>query len=313
MQDEENIQLLNLCIDESGTASIGITPHRFFLITAVTITPDQQELACLLNAKWRKKYLKNSQKSFHAADFFEDFKEDYRKPELKITKHFRNAVNELIDILDHVNFTAHVFYVDLPKLQKILGIENVPVYKRAQDLTTKKEKDEYRQKRREFEAYFKETHSGNKDKPFVLPILAAFKYHLETLEAQEKKDVYKRIFKGFISFESLSGADVKPIAAFHKYKDKIKEGVDYGNKIVGLNFPTKNSLDGGIEIADLISYVSCQTLRTSHKLTSELKNISEERIKLIKKARKFMRIELKIGLTDVTINLLPKTKKANRR
>ncbi len=86
MINDENIELLNLCIDESGTPAIGINPHRFFLLTAVIISPDQEELACLLLDKWRKSHLKEPNKSFHAADFFEDFEDDYKKSDLKLKK-----------------------------------------------------------------------------------------------------------------------------------------------------------------------------------------------------------------------------------
>ena len=215
--------------------------------------------------------------------------------------------------LDHVEFNSQVFYVDLPKLRTIIGIENVPEYKARTALKTKEEKHEYRQKRKKFEEYFQRAHSGNKDTPYVLPLLEAFKYHKVFLETAEREDIYKRNYRGFIGFESLSGADVKPIAYFHRYKDKISSKPDYGERVVGINFPTKNSLDGGIEIADLISYISCQTLRNSHRLVDELKGISEGRIKQIKRARTSMRTHCKIELVDVTEKKLPKAKKANIR
>lgn len=142
----------------------------------------------------------------------------------------------------------------------------------------------------------------------MLPLFEAFKYHNQELEKEEKTDNFKRKYKGFINFESLSGVDVKPIAYFHKFKGKIS--ADYQHRVVGVNFPTKNSLDGGIEIADIISYVSCQSLRFTHKLHSEAKNISEFRKNQLKRMRRKMRIDWKIEMVDVTNNILPKSKKS---
>ena len=68
------ITLKNLYLDESGRYFIGDPDYRFFLITAVILNPDETELANLLFAKWRDKYLINPDKSIHAADFFENRK-----------------------------------------------------------------------------------------------------------------------------------------------------------------------------------------------------------------------------------------------
>ncbi len=182
----------------------------------------------------------------------------------------------------------------------------MPIYK--EKFVNRKEKQEYNKKRKIFEAYLNKAHEGNKDKPYILPLLESFKYHAQILEKEEKKDSFKRKFKGIINFESLSGADIKPIKYFHKYKDKVS--IDYTHRVVSINFPTKNSLDGGIEIADLISYVSCQTLRFSHKLYAEIAKISENRKKLLKRMRDVMRNEFKIDLVDVTNYSLPKSKKS---
>lgn len=307
MLHDENVELLNLCVDESGTAALGINPYRFFLLTAVVINEDQQELACLLFTEWRKKYLKNPSKSLHTADFFEDFENDYKKPELRIEKHFKSAVDDLLDILKHINFFTEVYYIDLKELRKKLGVTNVPEYREAKDFTNSQEKREYYQKRKIFEKNLSTAHKGNLDKPYILPLFELFQFHNKHLELEEKKDPFKRKFKGFINFESLSGADVKSINYFHKFKEKIN--FDYRHRVVGINFPTKNSLDGGIEIADIISYVSYQTLRFSHKLAHEMKTIPEYRKKQLKRMRTFMRKSRNIELVNVTNRNIPKKQK----
>lgn len=309
MINEENIKLVNLCVDESGVASVGIFQHRFFLMTAVVISPDQQELAGLLFAKWRKKYLNNPIKSFHAADFFEDFEDGYKKVELKIQKNFKKAIKELNDILDHVEFKAKVFFVDLPELRKDLGIKNAPDYK--SEFKSEEEKKVYTTKRKEFQEYFEQSHAGSKDIPYALPLFNTFLYHQEIMEDIEKKDTFKRKAIGFIFFESLSGADTKAISNYHKYKEKVGNG--YSKRIVGINFPTKNSLDGGIEIADYISYISCQTLRAQHRVYSETKNISSKLKETLRELRDFMRETCKVEIINVTKFNLPKTKKASSR
>lgn len=106
-----------------------------------------------------KEVFKKTGKSIHTADFFEDFEDDYRKPELKIERHFKNAVTELLDILDHVEFKSQVFYVDLQKLRKLLGVKDTPKFQEI--FSKKEEKQEYNKKRKIFENYLFTVHEGN--------------------------------------------------------------------------------------------------------------------------------------------------------
>jgi hypothetical protein len=93
-----------------------------------------------------------------------------------------------------------------------------------------------------------------------------------------------------------------------KYKDKISR--DYYDRVIGLNFLTKNSLNGGIELADLISYVSFQSLRFKYNRTVETEGFSDETKQILKKTRLMMRKKLKIEIVEVTNISLPKYKKS---
>ena len=64
--------IYNLYVDESGYYYIGQNKYKYFLLSAVVISPDQRDLADKMLFKWRQKHLANPNKCFHASDFFEN-------------------------------------------------------------------------------------------------------------------------------------------------------------------------------------------------------------------------------------------------
>ncbi len=293
MVNSSKTRLLNLYVDESGTFSLTEARYRYFILAGVILSKSQHELLNLLLSKWRTKYLSNSDLAFHTTDFFEDFEKDYKRPHLKIEKHFKIAVEELIDLIKMVDFKASVYYVDLPKLRNKLSVSEPPTYQSKFD--SQQEKKNYKKSTKDYKIML-ENNRIDHLLPLAITQFALFKWHAEELIEAEKGNT--RNTKEYINFESLSGSDVESVKNYHRLKNKINK---YNEKIIGLNFHTKNSIDGGLELADIISYISCQTLRLKYCKTELGKLAQNEHLKEeIRKLRKEMRDRFQIKITDVT-------------
>ena len=118
-----------------------------------------------------------------------------------------------------------------------------------------------------------------------MPHLANIAKILKTSDHRIKlalNNIIKR--KGVKLIHPERGSHTLLVSNYHRLKGKVN--TNYEDKIIGLNFHTKNSLDGGIELADLVSYVSCQTLRFKSRLVNEYKNIDPEVIKVLRELRR---------------------------
>lgn len=289
---------LNLYLDESGFSYIGQNKYRFFLLTALIITPQENQLANLLFSKWRKKYLSDSNKCLHAADFFEDHKKGYKPRKLYMSHVFTKAVKDLEEIISKIEFYARVFYIDLPQIRKLLMINEPPL---GNGLTRR----EYNALKREYSRRLQIIHGSNIYLPLIKTLENSFIFHADILEKSQKQDILKRSAKAYINIESQKNSDIQLINTFHKNASIVYK--KFGEDIVGLNLHTKGSLDAGIELADLISYISFQTLRNKCKLKYELKHLTGAKIKLIKNLRTLLRGHFKVKLQNVL-----KTKKATK-
>ncbi len=277
---------LDLYIDESGLSYVGQSKFRYFLITAVIIDPKQRTLANLLMQKWRDKYLLNPYKCLHAFDFFESKNPKAShiiKTELSISRNFNNAVEELMEFLSYITFKSISFYVDLPKVRSRLHIDEPPAYSSAGD---------YKLKKKEFSRKLKKSLSGKIFIPLDLTIKRALNYHLSVLKEEDAI--------GYVNAESNRTTDLRLVGIYNTYIDIDS---DYGKKVLGIRLHNKKSLDAGIEIADLISYISFQTLRFSKKLNAELADVPKNRFKVIQKVRTELR-NLGVDLEEVTMDPL---------
>src|SRR3972149_3746964 len=72
--------------------------------------------------------------------------------------------------------------------------------------------------------------------PLALTLKSAFDFHFKHIDSAQP-DLPN---KGYIHFESLSGADRLLIEQYYKLRGKVNES--YEEKIIGINFHTKNSL-----------------------------------------------------------------------
>lgn len=289
---------LDLYIDESGSSAITEPRYKFFLISAVTLFPNDQELISLLFQKWRSKYLTNPNRCFHATDFFEKYIPKYKKKELKFARNFNKAVYDLVEILKYPKFKAEVYYVDIIALRNKFLLVEPPAFQAESSFKNAIEAKKYRESQIAYRGHMLKT-IGHKNifKPLALTLKKAFIFHSNQISS------ISNIEKGYINFESLSGSDAMLVKQYHRLKDKV--GEDYGKKIVGINFHTKSSLDGGIELADLISYVSFQTLRFKFRRNNEYgTDLNPETIKSIKILRTSLRQDYEIKLVNVTNDIL---------
>ena len=297
MPNYEGQNLLNLFIDESGASAIYEPRYRCFLISAILLTPSEKELANLLFKKWRDKYLASPNKCFHATDFFEGYVRGYRQTQLRIGRNFNNSIEELIEIISYLTIKGEVYFVDIPELRGKLLLKEPPQYQNT--FTSSSDEKAYNLSVDTYKKEVRNTIGRRKVYlPLALTLKSAFDFHFNHIN--DTQDNYPH--KGYIHFESLSGADRLLIEHYYRLRDKVDDS--YQEKIIGINFHTKNSLDAGIELADLISYISFQTLRFKYRRTEEYSNLTLESIVQIRKLRTFIREKLKIKLIEVTNNVL---------
>lgn len=284
----------NLFVDESGAYYLGEPRYRFFLMASIILKDDERNLASLLFKKWREKYQINHNKSFHAADFFEGYQLN-NKPQLSIFKNFIKAADDLLKILENIEFQASVFYVDLIKLRTKYNIPSPPqkpkMINASDHLKYAAEKKRYKQK-------LKMSFGLLVNKPIYLVSSAIFKNHRDHLLIDKENP-----FCGYIHFESQADSDPILIDALHKFfHSEDGHHYKYGETIIGINFHTKGSLEAGVELADLIAYISTQSLRFKYKRKLELSilsNLSKKKIDIIKKMRRIMCNKHKVGHIEV--------------
>lgn len=287
------LKLLNLYIDESGSSAIYEPRYKFFLISAIVLSPEEEDLTSLLFQKWRNKYLTSPNKCFHATDFFENYIAGYTRNQLRFTRNFNKAVDELSDMLDYLDIKGEVYFVDMQALRKKLRLNEPHAYKNI--FSNTEEQKIYRENQEAYKSTVLKTIGKKKIfLPLALTLKNAFSFHFGKINIAQVDNPNK----GYIHFESLSGADRLLIEQYHKLRDKVSPS--YKGKIIGINFHTKNSLDGGIELADLISYISFQTLRFKHRRVNEYKNLAIRSIIQVKRLRKSIREKAKIKVVDVT-------------
>jgi hypothetical protein len=283
-------QQAHLFIDESCTPYVGEPRYRFFIICGVIMNEDQCELANLLMKKWREKYLSNQDRCFHAAEFFEQ--PNYRKKEVNMARNLHKAVDELISIIANISPSIHLYYVDLPRLRLRLGVTEPPIY-----IPKTAKTPEDRRNAKNYKRILEDAIGNKRYAPLAMTIVPVLNWHKEILEANSS-------LKGYLNFETLSNSDQYYINIYHKHTNSQLQnsGYKYGERILGINFLTKGSLSGGIELADIISYSYCQSLRSKYRCKDELKSIPHKSILQTRRIRDFIRDNLDIQVKDVTEN-----------
>lgn len=293
MNNVKDVAFYNLYIDESGFYYIGESRYRFFILSAVLITPDQKALSDLLFAQFRNKYLINPNKCFHAAEFFEDHNPKYKKHYFKNPAYMRKAVNDLKDLITHLNFDSISAYCDIPRVRRRLSI-NDPHKKKIVMSTA--EKTQYKLDKRVYKEAIVNAIGEKRNLPLTMTLYRLLHFHSDKLTFYESHDKYKRKVESYINFESQKESDSLIIDNFHRYQDR---NYTYGDNLIGVNLHTKGSLDGGIQLADLISYVSCQILRSKHSLKNEI-SLNSSVLSYIRELRLLLREMYRVDLINIS-------------
>lgn len=276
---------LNLYTDESGSAAIYKKDYKFFLMTSIIATEKDERRTQKKLEKWRKKYLRESGSSCHAADYFEDHLDKktgkprkFRKKVLDDLKIFKQATKELFNIVTDFKFVSKVAYVNLAVLRRKLGLETMmhKEHNHIKDVIN----NEYRR-----ETLY----------PIVTVSSFLYKHHEDALIKPKRKK------QGFVFYESQKENDVKLVESFHQHvnkNNKTSRDYIYGRSILGLSFVTKRSLCAGVEIADLIAYTNTQLLRLKYSKKELV--ISKERLETLLEEYKNIKAKFSITVKDLT-------------
>lgn len=285
----------NLYIDESGSGAIYEPPpknYQYFNMAGVVLDNDSENKISSEIRKWKTQYLTRSDLTFHAVDFFEDFKDSsingykYKKPFLKNIKNFYHAAIDLKSVFLSINYQAKVFYIDLVEVRNKLNLNK---YINAK------------------QNILKDVINKEYGRRFLQPIRTIieklFTFH-ESLILNEKKSKL-----GYICFESQSEFDEITVKTFHKTLHEHNKSTKvylYGKNILGLNFYTKASLCAALELSDFISYCSTQYLRK--QINSKELHIDPKRLEVLLQAYKSIKQERKIYLKNVTTDCIQQLK-----
>jgi hypothetical protein len=257
-------------------------------MAGVLINNDKEEKLSSEIRKWKNKYLVRSDVTFHAVDFFEDFKSKYRKIELDNPKIFYKAVIELVTVFLSVTYEAKVFYIDLKRLRKDMNFDRY--------ITGKQ---------RILKDIFNKEYSGNYLQPISTILEKFFLFHENYIKENKKT--------GYVCFESQKEFDEQTIKTFHKTLQAHRNHATtykYGREVLGIHFYTKASLCAALELSDFIAYCSTQHLRLEQKST-ELK-IKSDRLQALVEAYRSIKQRRKIYLRNCTLECINELKSIHK-
>lgn len=277
---------INLFTDESGIGNISYLTYKFFMMASVIMSESEEIKAHSFFTCWKRKYTIDPDISFHSTDFFEDniYKRGklkgqvivYRKKKLNNYKYFKIAVEELMTLIEYLKFKSNVYYVDLFKVQKELGLD------------------------KKFSGIIKNIINNDFGGETLYPIFTVSKF---LYKDHEKQLVKKRSNNfGFVCYESQKENDMKIIQAFYENMQKMRKTTDtyiYGKNVLGINFYNKASLCPAIEIADFIAYSTNQELRYKYA-KNELSKFDKDRLSLLLEVFNKIKKYFKIEIHDVT-------------
>lgn len=213
-----------LFLDESGKASLAEKANEPFLITGVILNNDEVQTVEGFFNYIKRKYNLSLNKPFHSYDIFEN-------PKTKLPPNETVPLsNTLADYISLIPIKTTVVVIDKEQFKKALGINSIDAFKGDS-------------KRKEM-----------KDYPYrvmVSYLFAIFALYLD-----------QNNYIGQIIADSRRGADYHVLKTLSLCKEGIvpfKENVvkkAIRERLSAICFAEKGFLSGGLEITDLISYVS---------------------------------------------------------
>jgi hypothetical protein len=217
-------------IDESGDASLNHSGQHFILATVIIKQQDFQIIEGYLRLL-KRKFFDDDHKIIHATDLFERPYQKYRKlcRPRSVTGPF---IQRLHDILETIPYNSCVYYVDKNKLRTHYG------YKPAKG---------------------KKTGTINLDLPYELTATDAILDFTEFLKNKHSK--------GEIVIESRLHKDSNFVRYFDNTRKPTFPGGspnplfnDVRKSIPSLFISNKESGNSGLEIADMVAYITYRSL-----------------------------------------------------
>lgn len=222
----------NLYIDESGVANLLDYHSRFFLLSAIIIEerPADFELTSYLNYI-KRKYGLSDDENFHAFGVFEDRRSPFYLEGANIKK-FCNSISEFVEIAP---FKIAIFCIDKNGLRELLKMP------------------------RGYQFLGGGEHREDKELGYEILARAIF-FEFARFLKEEKA-------RGAIIAESRKGADYRMLRTFLSCQEKDQfshsprlyaYAQELTQRVVSICFENKKGMSGGLEMADLVSYVAYQ-------------------------------------------------------
>lgn len=220
-----------LFIDESGDASLN-NLGKDFLLTAVIIERGDFDIIQGYMRLLKRNFLQDDYKVIHTTDLFERPYQKYRRLYSGRNKRMNAFMHELRGVLDTIPFQSCVYHIDKNKLRSKLG------YKPAKG---------------------RKSTSLNIDLPYEIAATQAifdFTDFLKKKKSTGEIVIESRMHKDskFVNyFDNARKASLPGGAPNMKYKDVLKS-------IPSLFILNKDAGNIGLEIADIVSYITYRTI-----------------------------------------------------
>lgn len=217
-----------LFIDESGKSSLADQENQPFLITGVVL--DNTELGTVEGyfRYIKRKYNIPAKESFHSYHIYEH--PGKKLPDSQLILLSQN----LADFIDTIPIDINVVYIDKQEFRSALGVKTLDDFKGSKE-------------RKEM-------------KDFPYRALASFLFGCFGKYLDEKGHI------GQIIADSRKGGDYQLLKTLHLCKEKVipfnpgyREAVK--DRVTAICFAEKGFLSGGLEITDIISYISYHRIK----------------------------------------------------
>lgn len=219
-----------LFIDESGVGNFN-HPGKYFVLGTILIKKEDCEIIEGYLKMLKRKYLDDDLKIVHSTDLFERPYRHYRKL-LKPKRIILKFIKELKSILSNVPYQVGIYYVDKNKARLTVGYTPAGGRTSASGITA--------------------------EQPYKSASLQAIKDFTSFL--------VKKNAIGEIVIESRQNSDTQFVTYFDESRKHSIRGVinplakETNKRINSLLIANKRILNGGLEIADICSYITYRKL-----------------------------------------------------
>lgn len=219
-----------LYIDESGVPNLAEESRYFILSGLIVEEKVDQEISAYFNYI-KRRYSIDKDKNFHAVDFFEDKTCDIYLSNSNANK----FCISLCEFMETAPFSTFIWAVDKKEVSKLVKLPNK--YK-----------------------FVGNPHKEDKDFPYELlarKLFLPFAHFLKkkkaigAIVAESRRSSDRTLLKTYLDCQEKGHFKSKK---YQKYADEFRD------RVVSLRFENKNSMRGGLELADIYSYITYQKL-----------------------------------------------------